>query len=58
MVVLIARGYTYREIARELGISVKTLESHISHIFRKLKVASRHEAAALAFETGFVTPGE
>jgi DNA-binding NarL/FixJ family response regulator len=58
VVVLIARGYTYREIARELSISVKTLESHISHIFRKLKVASRHEAAALAFETGFVRPGE
>jgi DNA-binding NarL/FixJ family response regulator len=43
---LIARGYTYRETAADLGISVKTLENHMSSIFRKLGVASRHQLAA------------
>ena len=53
----IARGYKYREIAKELNISIKTLESHMKHIFDKLGVASRHEMTRLAFETGFVEPG-
>jgi len=55
---LIARGYSYREIASSLSrpISIKTLESHIAHIFEKLGVASRHELTRLAFETGFVQP--
>jgi len=54
VVVLIARGYTYRETAKDLGISVKTLENHMANIFRKLGVASRHELSALAYKTGFV----
>jgi DNA-binding NarL/FixJ family response regulator len=56
VVVLVARGYTYNEIAADLGISVKTLETHISHIFKKLEVASRNEVTWLAIEHGFVTP--
>lgn len=51
---LIARGYSYRETANRLGISVKTLESHMGNIFEKLSVASRHELAALAYEEGYV----
>jgi DNA-binding NarL/FixJ family response regulator len=51
---LIARGYSYRETANRLNISVKTLESHMGHIFEKLSVASRHELAALAYEKGYV----
>lgn len=51
---LIARGYSYRETAHRLSISVKTLESHMGHIFEKLSVASRHELAALAYEEGYV----
>jgi DNA-binding NarL/FixJ family response regulator len=56
---LVARGYSYRETAARLSISVKTLESHMGHIFEKLSVASRHELAALAYEEGYVekTPG-
>jgi len=54
---LIARGYRYREVAGELNVSVKTLETHMKHIFDKLGVASRHEVTRLAFETGFVDPG-
>jgi DNA-binding NarL/FixJ family response regulator len=37
-------------------VSVKTVETHMSHIFAKLGVASRHELAARAFEEGFVLP--
>lgn len=40
---LIARGYTYREIAGDLFISMKTVESHVSKVLRKLQLSSRHE---------------
>ena len=55
---LIARGYSYKEIASRLSrpISVKTLENHVAHIFQKLEVASRHQVARLAYETGLVSP--
>jgi DNA-binding CsgD family transcriptional regulator len=56
VVVLIARGYTYKETAADLGISVKTLENHMHNIFRKLGVASRHELTTQAYEDGFVNP--
>ena len=39
----IARGYAYKEIARQLSISVKTVESHVSAVLRKLQLSSRHE---------------
>jgi len=51
---LIARGYTYREVACALDISVKTVEKHITLIFDKLGVASRHQLSALAYEQGLV----
>ncbi|WP_026820497.1 LuxR C-terminal-related transcriptional regulator [Arthrobacter castelli] len=40
---LIARGYSYKEVAKELFISVKTVESHVSAVLRKLQLSSRHE---------------
>ncbi|MCC3295062.1 response regulator transcription factor [Arthrobacter sp. zg-Y411] len=40
---LIARGYSYKEVARELFISVKTVETHVSSVLRKLQLSSRHE---------------
>jgi DNA-binding NarL/FixJ family response regulator len=40
---LIARGYTYKEIAGELVLSVKTIESHVSAVLRKLQLSNRHE---------------
>lgn len=58
VVTLIARGFKYREVAEELDISVKTLETHMAHIFGKLGIASRHELTRLAFETGFVDPDD
>ncbi|GGO84349.1 DNA-binding response regulator [Nocardioides phosphati] len=40
---LIARGYSYKEVASELFISVKTVETHMSAVLRKLQLSSRHE---------------
>jgi DNA-binding NarL/FixJ family response regulator len=54
---LIARGYTYRETASSLDIKIKTLETHMGHIFKKLGIASRHELAALVGPT-FVRPDD
>ncbi|MGH3084767.1 MAG: LuxR C-terminal-related transcriptional regulator, partial [Gaiellaceae bacterium] len=45
---LLARGYTNREIAAELVISVKTASVHVSHILRKLDVSNRIDAAQIA----------
>jgi len=47
---LIARGYTYREVAKELFISVKTVESHVSSVLRKLQLSSRHQLSRWAAE--------
>jgi DNA-binding NarL/FixJ family response regulator len=47
---LIARGYTYKEIARELFISVKTVETHVSSVLRKLQLSTRHQLARWATE--------
>ncbi len=40
---LIARGYAYKEVAKELFISVKTVETHVSAVLRKLQLSNRHE---------------
>lgn len=40
---LIARGYRYKEIAARLHLSVKTVETHVSAVLRKLQLSSRHE---------------
>lgn len=40
---LIARGYAYKEVAGELFLSVKTVETHVSSVLRKLQLSSRHE---------------
>jgi len=45
---LIARGYQYKEVARELFISIKTVETHVSSVLRKLQLSSRHELTAWA----------
>jgi DNA-binding NarL/FixJ family response regulator len=47
---LIARGYTYKEIARELYISVKTVETHVSSVLRKLQLSTRHQLTKWATE--------
>ena len=45
---LIARGYTYRETGKELYISVKTVETHVSAVLRKLQLSNRHELSRWA----------
>jgi len=40
---LLARGYAYKEIAAELFISIKTVETHASNVLRKLQLSNRHQ---------------
>jgi DNA-binding NarL/FixJ family response regulator len=47
---LIARGYLYKEIAHDLSISPKTVESHVSAVLRKLQLSNRHELSRWAVE--------
>ena len=51
---LIARGYTYRELAQHLDISVKTVETHVSAVLRKLQLSTRHQLARWASDRGVV----
>jgi DNA-binding NarL/FixJ family response regulator len=43
VLLLIARGYTYKEIAGRLHLSVKTIETHVSSVLRKLQLSNRNE---------------
>ena len=47
---LIARGYRYKEIAARLHLSVKTVETHVSAVLRKLQLSNRHELTRWAAE--------
>jgi DNA-binding NarL/FixJ family response regulator len=47
---LIARGYSYKDIAKELTISTKTVESHVSSVLRKLQLSSRYQLSHWATE--------
>ncbi len=51
---LLARGFTYKEIAAELSISIKTVETHASAVLRKLQLSNRHELARWASERRIV----
>ncbi|MDQ2621575.1 MAG: response regulator transcription factor [Actinomycetota bacterium] len=51
---LIARGYMYKEIARRLEISVKTVEAHSSAVLRKLQLSTRHELSRWAAERDLI----
>jgi DNA-binding NarL/FixJ family response regulator len=53
---LIARGYAYKEIARDLFISVKTVESHVSAVLRKLQLSNRYQLTRWAMERRLVPP--
>jgi DNA-binding NarL/FixJ family response regulator len=45
---LIARGFAYKQVARKLNISIKTVETHVSAVLRKLQLSNRHELARWA----------
>jgi DNA-binding NarL/FixJ family response regulator len=51
---LIARGYTYKEVAKDLTISAKTVESHVSSVLRKLQLSTRHELTKWATDRRLV----
>ena len=51
---LIARGYLYKEVALQLGISAKTVEAHVSAVLRKLQLSNRHELSRWAVERRLV----
>jgi DNA-binding NarL/FixJ family response regulator len=51
---LIARGYTYKEVGRDLTISAKTVESHVSSVLRKLQLSTRHELTRWATDRRLV----
>ncbi|MDF1488345.1 response regulator [Tessaracoccus caeni] len=51
---LIARGYSYKEVAKELFISVKTVETHVSSVLRKLQLSNRHQLTKWATDRHLV----
>lgn len=51
---LIARGYAYKEVAKELFISVKTVETHVSNVLRKLQLSNRHQLTRWATDRRLV----
>jgi DNA-binding NarL/FixJ family response regulator len=51
---LIARGFTYKELARRMNVSIKTVETHVSSVFRKLQLSSRHELTRWATDRRLV----
>jgi DNA-binding NarL/FixJ family response regulator len=51
---LIARGYAYREVAKRLHVSVKTVETHVSAVLRKLQLSNRHELTRWASDRRLV----
>jgi len=50
----IARGYAYKQVAKQLSISVKTVETHVSAVLRKLQLSSRHELTRWAADRRLV----
>ena len=44
----IARGYTYKEVARRISVSPRTVETHVSSVLRKLQLSNRRELTAWA----------
>jgi len=55
---LVARGRANKEIARDLGISIKTVKTHVGNILSKLHMADRTQAAVYAVRQGLLTTGD
>ncbi|MGH2850687.1 MAG: response regulator [Solirubrobacteraceae bacterium] len=54
----LARGYSYKRIAMRLGISARTVESHVGAVLRKLQLSSRHEVSRWAASRGLIDDDE
>ena len=52
----LGRGLANKEIAAEVGCSVKTVKNHLNSVFQKLSVSNRTEAVVKGIEMGFITP--
>jgi len=53
---LIARGYLYKEVAQRLGVSTRTVETHVSSVLRKLNLPNRHQLARWAAKRRIIDP--
>jgi DNA-binding NarL/FixJ family response regulator len=58
VVVMLARGAQTKQIARALGISVKTADRHVQNAYRKMSISTRAAAAVFAMHHGLATWGE
>ena len=56
MLCFLAGGMTNREIAQQLGISVKTIDTHRGHVLKKLRLRNNSDITRFAIRHGFVSP--
>jgi DNA-binding CsgD family transcriptional regulator len=58
VLLLLGRGASNVEIARELSISITTVRTHVHNVLKKLGVGTRGQAVAVAYKSGLVTPAD